>query len=112
MLLTSALKTQETTLAFQQYVLEVAGGASPHRYGALRLAFVNTIDGIKQKRQKIEEELIAHRKRLVDEWNTWRIRCEEVSGKRKGKKGEQRRDKAKKIEIWEVIEQIEEEIVE
>jgi len=56
LLLTSALKTPETTVAFQQYILEVASGASPHRYGALRLAFGNTIDAIKQERQKIEDE--------------------------------------------------------
>ena len=64
----------------------------------------------------ISAELIAHRKRLVDEWNTWRTLCEEeVSDKRKGKKGERRGDEAKEeIEVWidEVIEQIEEEVVE
>ena len=64
----------------------------------------------------ISAELIAHRKRLIDEWNTWRAQCEEeVSDKRKGKKGERRGDEAKEeIEVWidEVIEQIEEEIVE
>lgn len=56
MLLTSALKTPETTMAFQQYVLEAASGASPYRYSALRLTFGNTINAIKQERQKIEEE--------------------------------------------------------
>ena len=64
----------------------------------------------------ISAELIAHRKRLVDEWNTWRAQCEEeVSDKKKGKKGERRGDEAKEeIEVWidEVIEQIEEEVVE
>ena len=64
----------------------------------------------------ISAELIAHRKRLVDEWNTWRALCEEeVSDKRKGKKSERRGDEAKEeIEVWidEVIEQIEEEVVE
>ena len=64
----------------------------------------------------ISAELIAHRKRLVDEWNTWRVQCEEeVSDRKKGKKGERRGDEAKEeIEVWidEVIEQIEEEVAE
>lgn len=64
----------------------------------------------------ISAELIAHRKRLVDEWNTWRVLCEEeVSDRKKGKKGERRGDEAKEeIEVWidEVIGQIEEEVVE
>jgi len=64
----------------------------------------------------ISAELIAHRKRLVDEWNTWRALCEEeVTDRKKGKKGERRGEEAKEeIEVWidEVIEQIEEEVVE
>ena len=68
----------------------------------------------------VSAELIAHRKRLVDEWNAWRIRCKEelaAERKRRGKKvdGEAEQDEDKEeIEVWvdEVIEQIEEEIVE
>ena len=60
----------------------------------------------------VSAELIAHRKRLVDEWNTWRAQCEEeVSERKKGKKPERRGEEAKEeIEVWidEVIEQIEE----
>jgi translation initiation factor 3 subunit B len=60
----------------------------------------------------ISAELIALRKRLVDEWNTWRTQCEEeVSDRRKGKKAERRGEEVKEeIEVWidEVIEQIEE----
>ena len=60
----------------------------------------------------ISAELIAHRKRLVDEWNTWRALCdEEVADRKKGKKAERRGEEAKEeIEVWidEVIEQIEE----
>lgn len=60
----------------------------------------------------ISAELIAHRKRLVDEWNTWRTQCEEeASDRRKIKKGERRGDEAKEeIEVWidELIEQTEE----
>lgn len=60
----------------------------------------------------VSAELIAHRKRLVDEWNTWRAQCdEEVSDRRKGKKTERRGEDVKEeIEVWidEVIEQIEE----
>ena len=43
-------------MTFQQYVLEAAGGASPYRCSALKLTFGNTIDAIKQERQKVEEE--------------------------------------------------------
>jgi len=64
----------------------------------------------------ISAELIAHRKRLVDEWNTWRALCEEeLSDRKKGKKGERHGEEAKEeIEVWidEVIGQIEEEVVE
>jgi len=49
LLLTSTLKTPETTVAFKQHVQKAASGASPHCYGALRLAFGNTIDAIKQE---------------------------------------------------------------
>lgn len=60
----------------------------------------------------VSAELIAHRKRLVDEWNTWRILCnEEAFDRRKGKKTERRGEEVKEeIEVWidEVIEQIEE----
>lgn len=60
----------------------------------------------------ISAELIAHRKRLVDEWNTWRALCEEeISDRRKSKKGERRGEEVKEeIEVWidEVIEQTEE----
>ena len=60
----------------------------------------------------VSAELIAHRKRLVDEWNTWRTLCnEEAFDRRKGKKTERRGEEVKEeIEVWidEVIEQIEE----
>jgi len=60
----------------------------------------------------VSAELIAHRKRLIDEWNTWRAQCEEeVSDRRRGKKAERRGEEVKEeIEVWidEVIEQIEE----
>ena len=70
----------------------------------------------------VSAELIALRKRLVDEWNAWRIKSkEELGGDKKatGKKGkgqkqvEEEEDK-EEIEVWvdEVIEQIEEEVVE
>lgn len=60
----------------------------------------------------VSAELIAHRKRLVDEWNTWRAQCEEEIGdRRKGRRAERRGEEIKEeIEVWvdEVIEQIEE----
>jgi len=66
----------------------------------------------------VSAELLAHRKRLVDEWNAWRTRCrDEVAELRgtKGKKVEPKHDQEdrEEIEVWmdEVIEQIEEEVV-
>jgi len=66
----------------------------------------------------VSAELIAHRKRLVDEWNAWRAQCKselEDQRKRRGKKIDQADHEAKEeIEVWidEVIEQIEEMVVE
>lgn len=69
----------------------------------------------------VSAELIAQRKRLVDEWNAWRLRCEEEVAeeqRRLGKKAEPAKkpqEEAKEeIEMWvdEVIEQIEEEVAE
>ena len=69
----------------------------------------------------VSAELIAHRKRLVDEWNAWRIRAKEelVDERRKGGKKEPKVEKPQEeekeeIQVWvdEVIEQIEEEAIE
>lgn len=65
----------------------------------------------------VSAELIAHRKRLVDEWNAWRAKCrrelgEEKKGKGKEKGGSQGPETEAKeeiaIELDEVIEQTEE----
>ena len=66
----------------------------------------------------ISAELIAQRRRLVDEWNAWRRKCKEDledEHKKRGKKAEARvkapEEEAKEeIEVWidEVIEQTEE----
>ena len=60
----------------------------------------------------VSAELIAHRKRLIDEWNTWRAHCEEeATDRKKGNRHERRGEEVKEeIEVWidEVIEQIEE----
>jgi len=66
---------------------------------------------------KVSAELIAQRKRLVDEWNAWRVRCKrEISGSRKVRKValEEGDEEKEEIAEWidEVIEQIEEEVVE
>jgi translation initiation factor 3 subunit B len=67
----------------------------------------------------VSAELIAQRKRLVDEWNAWRARCKEQVAAARGGAGKPADKKAKEaaleeIEVWieEVIEQIEEEVVE
>lgn len=48
LLLTSTLKTATTTADVQQYIQKIAGGASPHRYDALRLAFGSAVNAIKE----------------------------------------------------------------
>jgi translation initiation factor 3 subunit B len=64
----------------------------------------------------VSAELIAHRKRLVDEWNAWRVRCIKELAEERGQKLEKQRepDEKEEIEVWvdEMIDQIEEEIVE
>jgi len=62
----------------------------------------------------VSAELVAQRKRAVDEWNAWRVRVgEEVAEARRarGRRGEVSEEEDKEeIEVWidEVIEQIEE----
>ena len=61
-------------------------------------------------------DLIAHRRRLVDEWNAWRARCrKELGDDRRGKgtittHGKNADGDKEEIEVWieEVIEQTEE----
>ena len=71
----------------------------------------------------VSAELIAHRKRLVDEWNAWRQRCRDDiadDGRKRGKKIDPAKEKQpqeeekEEIEVWvdEVIEQVEEEVLE
>lgn len=58
----------------------------------------------------VSAELVAQRKRAVDEWNAWRVRvAEEVAEARRVPAQKQDEDK-EEIEVWidEVIEQIEE----
>ena len=63
-------------------------------------------------------ELIAHRKRLVDEWNAWRTRYLEEAAEERHARGQkleprEQEEEREEIEVWidEVIEQIEEEVV-
>lgn len=64
----------------------------------------------------ISAELIALRKRLVDEWNAWRIQCKEDVAEERRKTGallqgtETKDEEKEEIEVWidEVIEQTEE----
>lgn len=63
----------------------------------------------------VSAELIAHRKRLVDEWNAWRVKCKDER-KRRGKyaRAVQGESVQEEIAVWvdEVVEQIEEEVIE
>jgi translation initiation factor 3 subunit B len=61
----------------------------------------------------VSAELIALRKRLVDEWNAWRILRKKEVGEENDQKAQQDENK-EEIEVWieEVIEQIEEIVVE
>jgi len=61
----------------------------------------------------VSAELIAHRKRLVDEWNTWRSHCrrELETRRQEGRvEGELEREEQEEVQEWieEVIEQTEE----
>ncbi|KAA1468146.1 translation initiation factor eIF-3b [Dentipellis sp. KUC8613] len=67
----------------------------------------------------VSAELIAYRKRLVDEWNAWRLQTQEevLAEKRaRGSKVDTKHEDEdrEEIEVWidEVVEQIEEEVVE
>lgn len=57
-------------------------------------------------------EVIARRKRLVDEWNAWRVRCRGERGI-KGDELAPKEEEKEKIEVWvdEVIEQTEEVVI-
>jgi translation initiation factor 3 subunit B len=65
----------------------------------------------------VSAELMALRKRLVDEWNAWRTRSKAEffgeGGQRGGRKVEGSSEK-EEIEVWidEVIDQVEEEVLE
>ncbi|KAF5375109.1 hypothetical protein D9758_000175 [Tetrapyrgos nigripes] len=66
--------------------------------------------------ETVNTELLAHRRRLVDEWNAWRVRCKKERAEQKGQEGgheNQGEEDKEEIEVWidEVIEQIEEEVV-
>jgi translation initiation factor 3 subunit B len=61
----------------------------------------------------VSAELIAHRKRLVDEWNTWRNHCRrelEVRRQENKSDGELDGEEREEVQEWieEVIEQTEE----
>lgn len=62
----------------------------------------------------VSAELIALRKRLVDEWNSWRTRCVNEYIEARGQKTARVAEQKEEIEVWvdEVIDQIEEEIIE
>lgn len=62
----------------------------------------------------VSAELIALRKRLVDEWNAWRTLQKKELGEQKSLKSQTASEEKEEIEVWvdEVIEQIEEEVVE
>ena len=57
----------------------------------------------------VSAELIAHRKRLVDEWNAWRSRVQKETHKKEKNVHEEDKEE---IALWvdEVVEQIEEEV--
>ena len=59
-------------------------------------------------------ELVAQRRRLVDEWNAWRGRVmSEGGGSAEGKKKGRKEEEKEEIAVWvdEVVEQVEEEVV-
>lgn len=62
----------------------------------------------------VSAELIALRKRLVDEWNAWRTLRKKELGDEQLHRLQSKEDAKEEIEVWvdEVIEQIEEVVVE
>ena len=63
----------------------------------------------------VSAELIAQRKRLVDEWNAWRAKCAEERKKHGNyARAAQGESVQEEIAVWvdEVVEQFEEEVVE
>lgn len=62
----------------------------------------------------VSAELIALRRRLVDEWNAWRALRKKELGEERIQRLEGKADDQEEIEVWidEVIEQIEEVIIE
>jgi translation initiation factor 3 subunit B len=71
-----------------------------------------------EQESTVSAELIIHRRRLVDEWNAWRVRCRaDVAGvhKKKTRHTEQGESKESKeeIEVWieELVDEVEEVIV-
>ena len=65
----------------------------------------------------VSAELVALRKRLVDEWNAWRSRCMEEAAAEVGEKKvdrENQGEEREEIEVWvdNVVEQVEEVIEE
>jgi len=74
-------------------------------------------DEDQRESETVNTELVAHRRRLVDEWNAWRARCKRERAEQKGQEGgpeKNSEEDKEEIEVWidEVIEQIEEEVVE
>lgn len=62
----------------------------------------------------VSAELIALRKRLVDEWNAWRTLRKKELGDEQVQRLQSKEDAKEEIEVWvdEVIEQTEEVVVE
>jgi len=75
LLLTSTLKTPNTISVFQRYVQEVASGAVPHCRDALKFAFGNTVDAIKEERQKIADERKAREAEKAREMSRPMLKC-------------------------------------
>jgi translation initiation factor 3 subunit B len=67
--------------------------------------------------ETVNTELLAHRRRLVDEWNAWRARCKkDIADQRlldKVQNDRQSDEDKEEIELWveEEIETIEEEVI-
>jgi translation initiation factor 3 subunit B len=57
----------------------------------------------------VSAELIAHRKRLVDEWNAWRLQSREDAPKQKKAAAAESEGPKEEIEVWidQVVEQTE-----
>jgi translation initiation factor 3 subunit B len=62
----------------------------------------------------VSAELIAHRRRLVDEWNAWRVQRKSDAQKLGAQSADEKKEESQEeVEVWveELLDEVEEEIL-